>query len=86
MGMTLDEVAVVVPPARSAAFTVALTRKLGVEASKVAAADAEGDLFTSSLAHVFRTARDGGRLEAGKVALFVEVGSGIQVACALYRS
>jgi hypothetical protein len=44
-----------------------------------------GDLFTSSLAHVFGQARKAGRLPAGKTALFVEVGSGIQVACALYR-
>jgi amino acid adenylation domain-containing protein len=86
MEMTLDDVAVVLPPARSAAFTAALTRKLGVESSRVASFDAPGgDLFTSSLAYVFGLAREAGHLQAGKVALLIEVGSGIQVVCALYR-
>ena len=81
--MTLAEIDVFLPPARSAAFTDALTLELGIESSKVCAGDTSGgDLFTSSLADVFRRAR----LEPGKIALFVEVGSGIQVACALYRA
>ncbi|MFO0876009.1 MAG: amino acid adenylation domain-containing protein [Gemmataceae bacterium] len=84
--VSLSDVAVVLPPWRSPAFTVALAQRLQVPASQVELMDETGgDLFTSSLPAVFARAREHGRLKAGELGLVIEVGAGVQVACALYR-
>jgi amino acid adenylation domain-containing protein len=81
-----DDVAVVLPPWRSPAFTERLAARLRLPAAKVVAmTDEGGDLFTSSLACVFARARERGRPAAGELALIIEVGAGVQVALALYR-
>jgi amino acid adenylation domain-containing protein len=84
--MTWDDVAVVLPPWRSPRFTARLAERLKLPAAKVELmTEAGGDLFTSSLACVFAQARRRGRPAAGELALVIEVGAGVQVACALYR-
>jgi 3-oxoacyl-[acyl-carrier-protein] synthase III len=83
LGLTWQDVVVVLPPWRSPAFTKALAEKYGVD--KVVTMTEEGDLFTSSLACVFARAREQGRLKVGQLALVIEVGAGVQVGCALYR-
>ena len=42
------------------------------------------DLFTASLPFALQRAREQNLFSKGDVGLFVSVGSGIQVACALY--
>lgn len=85
-GLTLADVGVVLPPWRSAEFTASLASRLGVPLAKVVTrSDRGGDLFTSSLACVFAATREQKRLAEDAVALVIEVGAGVQVACALYR-
>ena len=63
-----------------------LAQRLGVPAEKaVLMQEEQGDLFTSSLACVLAEARRQGKPAKGDLALVIEVGSGVQVACALYR-
>jgi 3-oxoacyl-[acyl-carrier-protein] synthase III len=85
-GLTIADVGVLFPPWRSPAFTVALGKRLGVsEANVITRTEKGGDLFTSSLAAVFTRARELKRPAPGEVVLVIEVGAGVQVACALYR-
>jgi 3-oxoacyl-[acyl-carrier-protein] synthase III len=75
----------VLPPCRSSGFVEALGGVIGVPQERVVGTAEEKDLFTSSLADTFGRARAEGRLKPGELVLVIEVGSGVQVACALYR-
>jgi len=81
-----DEIAVLAPPQVSEAFVSATTERLGFAAAQtVCLGEGELDLATCSVPACYRAARDQGIAKPGDLGLFVSVGAGIQVACALYR-
>ena len=83
-GLTMDQIQVVFPPQDSAEFSKELAERLGVPSERmVNIADGE-DYFTSSLACSIRAAQDSGRVEAGDIGLFICMGAGLQIGCAIY--
>ena len=69
-------------PALALAFARQSAHRVRVpQAARMAAARRQAWAWTRDL----ESARDAGLLQVGKRALFIEVGSGIQVVCALYR-
>ncbi|HET6946583.1 MAG TPA: 3-oxoacyl-[acyl-carrier-protein] synthase III C-terminal domain-containing protein [bacterium] len=86
-GESLDvsHVTKIFPPQISSAFIASLSCAMHVPGDRFVDAVGGGrDLFTSSLPYALRHARDHGLIEEGHVGLFIGVGSGIQVGCALY--
>jgi len=84
-GVDAGRLRAVFPPQISPAFTAALAARLGIPIDRFVQVPGEGDLFTSSLPHALRQARDVGRMAAGDVGLLIAVGSGVQAGCALYH-
>ena len=81
-GRSLDDYALILPPQVSPQFRAELAARLRVEPERLAA-DAGGNLFTSSLAAGWEAhAADA---KPGSLALVLAVGPGIEVACASYR-
>src|SRR5262249_43921678 len=85
-GLTLADIQFVLPPQRSARFVAAVAEALGVPAAVcVDVSSDQGDYFTSSLVHAMRHAQTQGLAQPGALGLVIEVGSGLNVGCALYR-
>jgi 3-oxoacyl-[acyl-carrier-protein] synthase III len=85
-GIPLSDVDLVIAPQISSGFVARLAGALGVDPGRCVDATVHGaDLFTSSIPHALRAAAEAGRGNPGEVALAIAVGSGIQVACAVYR-
>lgn len=85
-GLTIADIRVVLPPQCSGRFVSGLAEVLGVpRESCIDATSPAGDYFTSSLVQALRLALDEGKARSGELGLMIEVGSGLQVGCALYR-
>jgi 3-oxoacyl-[acyl-carrier-protein] synthase III len=85
-GHCLADFDVVLPPQISPSFAERLGRRLAVPADRlVRLPRPHKDLYTSSLAHAFEMLRDARQVKAGSLGLMIEVGAGIQVACATYH-
>jgi 3-oxoacyl-[acyl-carrier-protein] synthase III len=85
-GLSIDDVAVILPPQVAPGFVADLARGLGVEPGRCVDIAVEGkDYLSSSLVHAMRHALDRGMATSGDLGLAIVVGSGIQVGCALYR-
>lgn len=84
--LTQDDIKVVIPPQVSGEFVERLKSKLGKfdPESIVAVADCY-DYYTSSTVYGMQAAWDRQMAEKGDLGLIVNVGTGIQVVCALYR-
>lgn len=83
--LRIADVKAVLPPHRSFSFVSRLGDVLGVPADRIVLVAEERDLSTSSLAYTFRHAQETGRLQPGDVILFLAIGGGIEVGCAIYR-
>jgi amino acid adenylation domain-containing protein len=83
-GVSLGDVAMILPSQRSRRFRAALADALSVPVDRLLALEDDGDYYTSSLAYSFARARQDGRLTPGTQVLIVEVAAGLQVCCALY--
>jgi 3-oxoacyl-[acyl-carrier-protein] synthase III len=85
-GLNCSDIAVVLPPLISPTFVMRLAEVLGFPRQRmVCPAGDWKDLYTSSLAHGWRTLCLGGRPRPGEIGVIVGVGSGIQVGCATYH-
>jgi 3-oxoacyl-[acyl-carrier-protein] synthase III len=83
--MEMDQIDTIMPPQISSRFISRLTTSLAVEPDRmVDATSGRKDLFTSSLAHGLAEARRRKMDQAGRVGLFISVGAGVEVGCALY--
>ncbi len=83
--LTVRDVAAVLAPALSSAFTSALADTLNIERSKfVDAGVPDGDLSSSTFPYTFARAVDSGMVRAGDIGLIINVGSGLQVGAATY--
>jgi 3-oxoacyl-[acyl-carrier-protein] synthase III len=85
-GLAIEDIRLFLPSQRTSSFVASAAEALGISPSAcVDVAGEPGDLFTASLAYALREAAERGLARSGDLALLVEVGSGMQVACALYR-
>jgi 3-oxoacyl-[acyl-carrier-protein] synthase III len=85
-GHRIADFDVVLPPQISPSFVEKLGKKLAVPAKcLIRVPQPHKNLYTSSLAHSFVTMRRERRVKPGTMGLIIEVGAGIQVACATYH-
>ncbi|MGB6044146.1 MAG: 3-oxoacyl-[acyl-carrier-protein] synthase III C-terminal domain-containing protein [Pirellulales bacterium] len=85
-GHRISDFDVVLPPQISPSFVARLGEKLAVsDECLIHLPRPHKHLYTSSLAHSFDTLRNARRITPGMKGLIIEVGAGIQVACATYR-
>ena len=84
-GLSLSQITAIFPPQISSGFIDELSKKMDVLKEKFVDLTHEGkDLFTSSVSYPFQFARDHNLVQTGDIGLIINVGSGIQVGCALY--
>lgn len=83
--LSLSEISLVIAPQISGVFLSRVALELGLEPEKLVDVTTDKDLFTASTIFALQSAQRAGRTTAGSLALLIEVGSGIQVACATYR-
>ena len=83
--LKLSQIKAIFPPQISSKFINELSEKMDVLKEKFIDLTEDGkDLFTSSLSYPFQFARDHKMVGTGDIGLIINVGSGIQVGCALY--
>ncbi len=82
--LSLAQIRVILPPQISSNFIKQLSKALGVKRDKVVDVQAQHDLFTSSLAYALQYAYDHQKAQKGDIGLIINVGSGLQVGCAVY--
>ena len=81
-----EEIAFVAPPQVSEAFVGSVADRLGFKGEQtVCTGDGKLDLATCSVPACYLAAIEQGLGKSGNLGLFISVGAGIQVACALYR-
>jgi len=84
-GLDLSSIKIVFPPQISSEFVKRLARRLNILCEQcVDLAQDSRDLFTSSLAYSIQHARERRLVQSGDIGLVINVGTGIQVGCALY--
>jgi len=83
--LDMSQIQLILPPQISSSFIDALSETLNVERGKFVDVHAEHDLYTSSTAYALQRVREKGLAKSGDIGLIVEVGAGIQVACATYH-
>jgi 3-oxoacyl-[acyl-carrier-protein] synthase III len=84
-GLGLSQIKIVFPPQISSSFVDRLAERLNVPRDRCIDLAEEGeDLFTSSLAYAMQHARQCNLVRSGDIGLIVNVGTGIQVGCAVY--
>ena len=77
---------IIFPPQISHEFITRLSEKLDLSRESFVDAVGDGtDLFSSSLPYAFRLAREKQLVKPGNTGLIINVGSGIQVGCAIYH-
>ncbi len=85
-GLDRSDIAWLVPSQISPGFVTSAAERLGFAAEKTVNIAVQGqDLFTSSTPLCLRHLRETGQAQTGQLGLLVEVGAGVQVACALYQ-
>jgi 3-oxoacyl-[acyl-carrier-protein] synthase III len=81
-----DEIRILLPPQISPAFVETTARRLKWDETRVVnAASPRGDLSSSSTPVAIQAVRQQQLAAPGDLGLIVNVGAGVQVACALYR-
>lgn len=89
--ISLDEIQWLLPPRVNAEFPARVAEKIGIDSSRVVTAkigdssDEELDYFTSSTPAAMLQLTERGEAKPGDIGLIINVGAGLQVACALYR-
>ncbi len=83
--LELHQITAIFPPQISSDFIAKLGGKLSVAKEKMVDIALEGkDFFTSSMPFAVKHAQESGMVKAGDIGLIINVGTGIQVACAIY--
>ena len=82
--LELSQIRVILPPQISSSFITQLSNALEVKRDKMIDVQAQHDLFTSSLAYALQYAYDHQKVQTGDIGLIINVGSGLQVGCAVY--
>lgn len=85
-GISREEIALLLPPQISPEFVAEVADALEFSMDRtVSVADGSGNLATSSTPAAYLHAVESGMAKRGDLGLMINVGAGIQVACALYR-
>jgi 3-oxoacyl-[acyl-carrier-protein] synthase III len=83
--LELSQIKIVFPPQISSEFIDRLAQRLNVLRDRCIDLAQEGkDFFTSSLAFAMQYAREHDLVQPGDIGLIVNVGTGIQIGCAVY--
>ena len=83
--MDISQINVIFPPQISSQFIANLSDEMNLSRDKfVDIAHAGHDLYTSSLAYALQYVREQHLVRGGDIGLIINVGSGIQVGCAIY--
>jgi 3-oxoacyl-[acyl-carrier-protein] synthase III len=82
--LALSEIDIILPPQISSGFITALSEILRVSREKFVDVQVQHDLFTSSLAYSLKHAQETQMVKHGDIGLIINVGSGLQVGCAIY--
>jgi 3-oxoacyl-[acyl-carrier-protein] synthase III len=84
-GFSKSRISAVFPPQISKEFVERLQRVLGFSSGTMIGVAKNNDYFTSSTLYSIQAALDRKQVKKGDTGLIINVGTGIQVACALYR-
>ena len=84
-GLSLEEIDVLLPPQLCQPFVGAVADKLGCDDARTVCVANGLDYASSSVPAAYLAARETGKAKPGDLGLFLSVGAGIQVGCALYR-
>jgi len=82
--LDMSQINIILPPQISSDFITALSEILKVSREKFVDVQAQHDLFTSSLAYSLKHAQEQQMVKPGNIGLIINVGSGLQVGCAIY--
>jgi 3-oxoacyl-[acyl-carrier-protein] synthase III len=80
-----SQIKAVFPPQISKAFVKRLQNALGIPSEVMIGIAKNNDYYTSSTLYSMQAAFDRKQVSKGDIGLIINVGTGIQVACALYR-
>ncbi len=84
--VTLEEIRWVLPPVISQQFMTSLIERLNLDPKQIPSLEnSDRDLRTSSIPAQFSALEKSGQAKPGELGLFINVGAGIQVGCALYQ-
>ena len=83
--LSKDKIKAFIPPQISTEFVEACGKNLGVDNDRLVNVANGKDYFTSSAAYGLEKAQASGQVKEGDLGLLVNVGTGIQVGCALYQ-
>ena len=83
-GIKPDRIDLVLPPQRSGSFVERLSAHLDLGRAHHVDLETDRDLLTTSFAYGMQSVLENDLGQEGDVALIIDVGSGIQVGCALY--
>jgi 3-oxoacyl-[acyl-carrier-protein] synthase III len=84
-GFNKNQIKAVFPPQISKTFVDRLQSKLGFSSDAMIGVAKNNDYYTSSTLYSMQAAYDRKQVKPGDIGLIINVGTGIQVACALYR-
>jgi len=84
-GLQLGDIDIILPPQISSDFIAELSRRIGVARDKlVDLTELYADPFTATMALTFKYSKENNLIKRGDKILFINVGSGIQIGCAIY--
>jgi len=84
-GLDISLIKLFFPPQISKAFPSKLSQKMGIDEKRfVNACSDDANYFTSSLVYALQYAYKHNLVKKGDIGLFISVGAGIQVGCAIY--
>jgi 3-oxoacyl-[acyl-carrier-protein] synthase III len=82
--LDMSQINLILPPQISSHFITALSETLKLNREKFVDVQAQHDLFTSSLAYSLKHTQKYRMVKPGNIGLIINVGSGLQVGCAIY--
>lgn len=83
-GPDISQIKIIFPPQISSSFILKLSNQMNVPKDKFVDIAGGKDLFTSSMPYAFQYAREHNLVDEGDIGLIINIGTGIQVGCALY--
>jgi 3-oxoacyl-[acyl-carrier-protein] synthase III len=83
-GLTMDQIQLIFPPQVSPEFAKGLADRLRVPAERMVEISNGEDYFTSSMACSIRAAQESGKVKPGDIGLYICMGAGLQIGCAVY--
>ena len=84
-GLRIEDIKVILPPQISTTFVPRLCETMAVSHTRFVDLTREhNDLYSSTLVYTLQHVNEQGWIQRGDIGLIINVGSGIQVGCAIY--